>query len=982
MAAQSPLDKGAGRGINLMIHPVDDPTRPKPARQKGHKPPRLWFVFLFVAYALADLLGHQLSGNDDWSTIATPGAAIGLVGALVLGRRAGFPIFFASFISPLIPGLGGIPAPTFGVGPLFLALLIAGGQTTQALLGSFFVRRFVGLPNSLVVDSQALKFLLLGGAVPCLLSSSWVTGAVLVVRPDAVHGDVLLVWWTRWVGETLGIFLLAPVAMTWFGSPKETWRGRRASLGIPLILTYCLSLVTFVAADLLQSQRLEMEFDRRTAPVADAIEQHLRSTLSRLQALKARFDSSFEKTLSKTEFHSFCDSIVTEDTATIQTLEWASGNESNFNYPIVWIHPRAGRETDTGVDLSNSTEFQRALERARTTGEPTSIPPTRLAHEPGATTGREPSSNLLVIQPVYEPTHRPGPEADLAGMIVCRIGLPELFQAATHPFDLQGIRFEVIDETIRESTRVLYSSPLQDVEPSGSASSSSLDGLSWSSSTAFAERSWQLVFTPFGPPQDWAAPQFPYLALLGILAFGSAMGSLLLVFSGRAMRIEQVVSERTAELSQSKQRLESTVEEQKRAEEQLQHQTKALQSVNAALQKFHSVAESANNAKSSFLANVSHEIRTPMTAILGFTEILQDNLEHKENLDALNTIRNNGQYLLDLINDILDISKIEANRLDVETIRFPLVDLLRDVRDLIKVRANAKNLSLHLEFGKDIPATIQSDPTRIRQILINLLGNGIKFTEKGGVRLVTDLVPGESNPLLRFTIIDSGIGMSEFAVKKLFQPFSQADSSTSRRFGGTGLGLAISKRLVELLGGKLTVESHPGEGSRFTATIDPGSLKGIETTVPDLNTGSPQTTLETSPVASLDCRILLAEDSRDNQRLLNHVLRKAGAEVTTVENGQLAIDEIRETQGTPEAFDVVLMDMQMPVMDGYDAVAQLRKDGESLPIIALTAHAMSGARQECLNAGCDDYAPKPINRRELLAQIARQIQGRRGTSLT
>ena len=386
-------------------------------------------------------------------------------------------------------------------------------------------------------------------------------------------------------------------------------------------------------------------------------------------------------------------------------------------------------------------------------------------------------------------------------------------------------------------------------------------------------------------------------------------------------------------------------------------------------------ADAANIAKSEFLANMSHEIRTPMTAILGFAENLLDaDQPEAEKLDCVHTIRRNGQYLLGLINDILDLSKIEAGKMVIERVTCQPCRIVAEVASLMRVRTRAKGLPFHIEYIGPIPETIRSDPTRLRQILINLIGNAVKFTEVGSVRLVTRWVNDDEEPHLQFDVMDTGRGMTKEQTAKLFQPFMQADASTTRQFGGTGLGLTISKRFAELLGGDITVPATElGVGTTFRATVAIGSLDGVKmlddpmaaTVVAD----TASTIAGATPTNLQGLRILLAEDGPDNQQLIGFVLRKAGAEVTVEENGKLALDAALAALDEGSPFDVILMDMQMPVMDGYQAAAQLRRKGYTGPIIALTAHAMSGDKQKCLDAGCDDYATKPINRTKLIGTI-------------
>jgi CheY-like chemotaxis protein len=303
----------------------------------------------------------------------------------------------------------------------------------------------------------------------------------------------------------------------------------------------------------------------------------------------------------------------------------------------------------------------------------------------------------------------------------------------------------------------------------------------------------------------------------------------------------------------------------------------------------------------------------------------------------------------------------------------------------MRLRAEAKHLRLSLAFQGTIPATIRTDPLRFRQILLNLMGNAIKFTEFGGVRVTVSLVKAEGRALLECTVTDSGIGISPRQTAALFQPFTQADTSTARRHGGTGLGLAISKRLAIMLGGNLTAESQLGIGSTFRATIDPGPLEGVELIAIDGDQTlssqyqeipgdhlAPQ--LRPRELAPLDCRILLAEDGPDNRRLISFVLEKAGAQVVSVADGGAAVERALAARGAGKPFDVLLIDIQMPHVDGYEATARLRAAGYQEPIIALTAHAMRGDRERCLAAGCDDYTTKPVDRHALVRLVSRYIR--------
>tara|TARA_R110002111_G_scaffold117466_2_gene179447 strand:+ start:7807 stop:9426 length:1620 start_codon:yes stop_codon:yes gene_type:complete len=393
-------------------------------------------------------------------------------------------------------------------------------------------------------------------------------------------------------------------------------------------------------------------------------------------------------------------------------------------------------------------------------------------------------------------------------------------------------------------------------------------------------------------------------------------------------------------------------------------------------------AEAASRAKSEFLANMSHEIRTPMTAVLGYTDLLiEESWGRPGSLKLLEVIKRNGNYLLEIINDILDISKIESGNLTIETIQFSLMEKLKEIHSLMSVRAENQEIRFKLSFKGKIPVEIQSDPTRLKQILINLIGNAIKFTPDGGrVSMETSFLTAEcGTPLLQFKVQDTGIGMTSKQIKNLYQPFVQADTSTSRKFGGTGLGLAISKRLSKMLGGDLVCESVPKAGTTFTLTVKIGDSKTIQ--FHDDSTAA----LKAIQLSSLQgfgpsdqkikgvCSVLLAEDGIDNQRLISTLLKKEGARVMLAENGEIAVRRALDALENGKPFDVILMDMSMPILDGYGATQKLRELGYDLPIVALTAHAMSGDRDKCVEAGCNDYTTKPVNR-EQLRKIVRTYQ--------
>ena len=381
-------------------------------------------------------------------------------------------------------------------------------------------------------------------------------------------------------------------------------------------------------------------------------------------------------------------------------------------------------------------------------------------------------------------------------------------------------------------------------------------------------------------------------------------------------------------------------------------------------------AVAANHAKSAFLANMSHEIRTPLASIIGFAELLLDERTGVSQSEALRTIMSNGHHLLQIISDILDVSKIEAEGLDLELADVQLASVLKDTELLLGPRARETGLQFIVQADLPLPAVIRSDYVRLKQVLLNFCSNAIKFTSSGTVTLRARMLPGE---VLELAVLDTGIGLSEEQISRLFQPFSQADVSTTRCFGGTGLGLFISKQLATMMGGELRVQAELGRGSCFSLVL-PLAGDGVATppawirTQADLNRAMQAPQNDALPIPALSGSVLVAEDGVHNQRLISAYLQCTGADFKVVANGELAVQEAMAGD-----FDLVLMDIQMPVMDGVGAITMLRATGYHGAIVALTANVMRADIERYREIGFDDVLGKPIDRARLHEVLSRYL---------
>ena len=767
--------------------------------------------------------------------------------------------------------------------------------------------------------------------------------------------------------------------------PRATKQGRHyAVIAAVLIVGSVISLGLFLETRSRERQAASIEFTKGSAVRIANLQATLRQDLLVTEAVQAFFLSS--QNVSREDFNAFVFPFVNHHSS-ICALEWvpcvraselsdyekraaregiqkyqvverdregratAVANRDEY-YPIFYVEPAGANVASLGFDLATDSACLAAMNQARDTGQPAATGKVPLFDE-GNQTG------VRLFYPVYRKTMPVNSVNDrrqaLEGFVVGVLRIRELVGDSLAGLPPGGIDILLNDHTNKGRKQQLFFHYSR-TRGTGGAEDFSRAGwanhLDVSETFEVAGRGWTVVCRP--------APHFlattntwqPWTNATAALLLTTLLASYLFRSALHNGRMTQLASQ----LSLVNARLEHEVADRKRLDTELRKSKES--------------AELSTVAKSRFLATMSHEIRTPMTSILGYADLLADpTLGPSSRQNYLAVIRRSGEHLLMIINDILDLSRIEAGRLTLDIQPCSVVSLLADVASVVRPRAEQRGVLLTVEYPGPMPESIITDGARLRQAVINLVGNAVKFTEQGSVRIVATFLAAWRGvePAVKIEVIDTGVGIREEMLPKLFQPFSQGDVSVYQKFGGTGLGLAISHEIARLLGGELTAKSRIGEGSTFTLILPTGNIKDVAMLERPLEAAHDASGHHWElPMVDLQgVRILLAEDGYDNRELIQTVLRQAGAVVESVENGRLAVERAQA-----DSFDIILMDMNMPEMDGLSATRILRHDGYVQPILALTANAMTADVERCRKAGCNEHLAKPINRLQLIHTIA------------
>ena len=909
------------------------------------------FGAIAVLYALTGKIGLLLAIPPGYATAVWLPSGLALAAVLLLGYRMSPAVWLGSTVLNFWVSVErGAP---YNSTTLALAAGIGVGAALSAAAGRYGMWRMLRGTLALDTERSVFWFTLIGGIGACLISASngifmlWLFG---VLPADKIFDS----WWTWWVGDTIGVLTLAPVLLVFFGQPRGLWSSRRWTVAAPMALTFAVVVAFFFQARAREEQRQLSEFRERAAQSFHGMKNDVQITIETLRA--AREFLTINPSLSAEQFESFTqpfqarypnDSTI----ALIQRLPASERSAFEAQHGEIWEYGPAGRQPAQSSGeywpitfLSPSQANRKAIGFNQFT-EPRRAEALFTAWH---THNLAISSRIHLVQDndkiwseiLALPLYRAGSleqEKDVIGFTTLAFRVQPLVERTLA--DKAGeFAVAVQDVTRPDDPQTLYESTMP---PAGSS-------VSYAAPLELADHRWQVEIRPTAQYLRAHVTDYSWAVLTGGLSLVALLEVFLLILTGRTARIELVVAERT-------QSLQAEIQERRLIEEALRHARDQ--------------AEAASRAKGAFLATMSHEIRTPMNGVLGYCDLLRETALNREQLEYVRNIRISGDILLSLINDVLDFSKIEAGKMTLSPSPLSLRKATEEVLASLRAQAELKKLRLELDARADAKLIALADPTRLRQVLYNLVGNAVKFTAEGQVTVKLEDCADTS--ALKVSICDTGIGITPEVQSRLFQHFTQGDSSSTRSAGGTGLGLAICKRLVEMMGGQIGLQSEPGKGSVFWFTLPRGLARAhmAGTPVPEsIRAPMPVFIGETGRT---QCSVLLAEDNAINALLARVMLENLGCRVDLAGNGQEAV--IKAQTG---GYDLILMDCQMPVLDGFEATRLIRKldsPASAVPIIALTANAMKGDSVACLAAGMNDYLTKPISKAALQVALQRWV---------
>lgn len=914
-----------------------------------------------AAYAALGGLGLALAQPPNYVSPVFPASGFAVALALCYGNRVLAGIWLGSLVINLHAAWQNSNL-TFG------SALVAVGLACGATLQAHAARRLTcfGLGNrwrSLETETSIAAFLLLAGPLACLISASVGVGTLLLA--EIIHAaDFPFSWWKWWLGDTLGVLTFAPLTLMFLLRREAPWDRRKYTVALPMVLALTLIVTMFLFLTRWEERQLHTGIEERGKLIEKALDRRLLAHAEALSSLRRLIEVNPEMSFEQFEYFT---RITLEDHRDIFALSYnpyiQDRERDNFEakmaggrgfsdfrimerdpslglvvagrrpayVPVAFIAPLEGNRPALGYDIFSEPIRRDAIERAIRSGCPSVTAPIRLVQE------NQDRQGVLSLQPAYR--RADASPRDLMGFATSVIKLDEMARIAVGGLPLEGLIFKLSDLRPDGGRECMFAS----------GSEICIQVYRWSKPLKVADRHWELSVYPTA---QYLAGQHSILAWAvgaGGLLFGALLQTLMLAMTGRTMLVERQVREQTIELRQAKEE-----------------------------------ADAASLAKSQFLATISHEIRTPMNGILGMARmLLEEDLDKRERDYYLRILTNSGNTLQSLLDDVLNLAKIESSRFELCPSVFRPGVLVDEVAALFRSVARQKNLVLEARWRGDKDACYVGDVIRIRQMLSNLISNAIKFTDHGGVVIEVLETKREGNlATLEFSVTDTGIGIEPEKIPMLFEPFTQIDGTSVRKFGGAGLGLSIVRRMAHMMGGRTGVESTVGVGSRFWFKVslpvvsceEFAESKDAGPAADECFIQSSAEQMSTAP-ARRPASVLLAEDNVTNRMVAELLLQKSGLDVTSVENGQEAVDAVKAGL----APTIILMDCQMPVMDGLDATRRIREWEASLgraptPIVALTAGVFDEDKEKCRLAGMDDFVGKPFDMIEWNRVIERWIR--------
>lgn len=923
-------------------------------------------LFSFTYFALG-ALGLTLALAPGYSSPVFPAAGLGLVLALRYGAAGGAAVFLGSFaLNLLIAPNGSLPF----IQELAVAAQIATGAALQALLGALLVRLVLPKGWTYLDNEKAIfQFLGLGGVLACLVSASTGTLALSlfgVLAPEQIS----FTWWTWYVGDTLGVFVVAPFCLLLLKDNRQTDWQRLRFVGLPVVIVLLFSGAAYVATAKWQESKLrqtitsEGEHVQRQLNARVIAHEEMLASLARLievnpgitpeqfdyftlltladqtdvfalsfnpllrDASRVEFESAMQKQLSDPNFQ------VRERDAQ-KNLQAAQPR--TFYVPVAMISPMAGNRPALGFDIYSEPVRKRAIENSVVTRKRAVTEPIRLVQE------QQERMGVLLLQPIFEQnsrqTHPP-----VIGFAVGVIKVDEMVEIAlgsrlANRFQLRIVDAQAQDDPSRDFVGA-FNMPVQGALATG---------YEWQSVLRLADRDWNVQLIPTRAFLEAQRPLSVWLVGVVGLLFIAVLQVMLMVFSGRAELVRRKVKEQTYFIEEQKLQLKVAID----------------------------AAQAASAAKSRFLATMSHELRTPLNGMLGVGRIIQLEATDEKVREQAEVLLNSGEMLLSLLNDTLDLAKVEAGKLALHTAAFSPHDTLAQLQKLYQAQTMHKNLVLKTECTLPAGVRLVGDPGRIKQAVSNLVSNALKFTDQGEVLVrlsakVNYQLGSQQRVKVLLEVIDTGCGIPADKLQHLFVPFSQLDDSYKRRHGGTGLGLSIVKSLAELMGGTVGVESTPGKGSTFWFTADLEVLPAPA----ELQVPQPEKAAGMGDSLPLfDGRVLVVEDDVTNQMVIKALLSKLGVQCVLARDGQAAMDIL----ATNPDLDLVLMDLHMPKMDGFETTAAIRAGQQmgrikQLPVVALSASVFPEEKQRCIDFGMAGFLAKPIHLEQLAELLARFLE--------